>query len=63
MTIAIINEKGGSGKTTLSLNLSARIAIDGDKTLLIDADPQNSTSVFCENRVANGIEQTIFYNV
>ncbi|RAZ60971.1 AAA family ATPase [Campylobacter hyointestinalis] len=57
MTIAIINEKGGSGKTTLSLNLSARIAIDGDKTLLIDADPQNSTSVFCENRVANGIEQ------
>ncbi|MBQ8820436.1 AAA family ATPase [Campylobacter sp.] len=25
MTIAIINEKGGSGKTTLSLNLSARI--------------------------------------
>ncbi|TWO29117.1 AAA family ATPase [Campylobacter lanienae] len=56
MIISIVNEKGGSGKTTLSLNLSARIAIDGDKTLLIDADPQNSTSVFCENRFANGIE-------
>lgn len=46
MIISIVNEKGGGGKTTLSLNLSARIAIDGDKTLLIDADPQNSTSVF-----------------
>ena len=56
MTIAIINEKGGVGKTTLALNLSAKLALDGDKVLLLDADPQNSTAVFCEKRTQAQID-------
>ena len=48
--ISFINRKGGTGKTTLSLNISAILADKGYKVLLIDTDAQgNLTNTFIQD--------------
>jgi chromosome partitioning protein len=50
MIVAVVNQKGGAGKTTLALNLAAALADSGKRVLLIDADPQQTAQVWAAIR-------------
>jgi chromosome partitioning protein len=60
--ICIANQKGGVGKTTTAINLSAALAVSEKKTLLVDCDPQaNATSGLGIDR--SRLEKTLYHGM
>lgn len=60
LVIGLVNQKGGCGKTTTAVNLSASLAAAGQRTLLVDLDPQANATVSLGVDPA-GIERTIYH--
>ena len=52
MVLALVNRKGGVGKTTLAVNIAACLARQGQAVLLVDADPQGSATAWAGVRGA-----------
>lgn len=57
--IAVVNQKGGTGKTTTCENLGIGLANEGKKVLLVDTDPQGSLSIALGNSRVQATEPTI----
>lgn len=55
MIVALLNQKGGVGKTTLALHLAGAWSARGRRVLVVDADPQGSALDWAEQRVREGL--------
>ena len=51
-TVLVASSKGGVGKTTIATHLAAQSALSGQRTVLVDADPQGSSMRWAERRAA-----------
>jgi chromosome partitioning protein len=61
--ITVLNQKGGVGKTTVSVNLAYGLARTGRRTLLIDLDPQaHSTAIYCPEVPKDATIGAVFEN-
>ena len=55
MIIALLNQKGGVGKTTLATHIAGELEFQGWSVILIDADPQGSALDWTQRRNQNGL--------
>ncbi|VTU37724.1 Sporulation initiation inhibitor protein soj [Variovorax sp. PBS-H4] len=55
--IALLNQKGGAGKTTLATHLAGELALQGNRVTLLDADPQGSALDWAQRRLQSGQER------
>ena len=53
LTVAMISQKGGTGKTTLSLNLAVAAELEGCPAVVVDLDPQASATAWHDNRAGD----------
>src|SRR3546814_16126038 len=56
-TVVVASSKGGVGKTTIATHLAAQSALSGQHTVLVDADPQGSSTRWAERRA--GLESAV----
>lgn len=55
MIIALLNQKGGVGKTTLATHIAGELTMQGSSVILLDADPQGSALDWTQRRSQNGL--------
>ena len=57
MIIALLNQKGGVGKTTLATHIAGELALRGQQVILLDADPQGSALDWTQRRSQQGLRR------
>ncbi len=55
MIVALLNQKGGVGKTTLATHIAGELALRGHQVVLLDADPQGSALDWTQRRSQQGL--------